>query len=285
MLPAIYPNQFRQHPYVVFGCLGAGVSMLLAEAVTRQEQSERPISRQTQAKADVGHIEQRDLGARATGNQVTVNVQHPSFAPASGRQMTPTIAIAPPNLEVRMPRQHRDVVVEDNLVRFTRPGEKGNHRCIMLEVINSPAREGQQIGRANCVFATLEIGSRSRSPYDTSVITISRVCWVGKPSNEIAMEISEPEYLLIGLSGDQGEFVIFKNPNRGTPDPTYGVPIVPDADLERSIISAPPAGTSEIVEVNIISNDRGVSHGLTLAHRRIEVNFGDGGAYSWQILE
>ncbi len=262
-LPSLYPNQVSRHPKIVAGSLIAGFVLFLVEGIVRTmappEKQSAPAAPQAQANA--------------TGNQVTVNV-HPS-PPSALAPQSPISAhsvLPRPQFDVRLARG--TVKVWETAVRFV---ESGGEQCLALMVLNKPAQEGKQTKPAHCVFATLEFTavSSSRSSF------VNRACWIGNELNEIAINVGETEHILVGLPTTGDEWVTYNNSNRVAmwAHEHWDSP----NDLEKRIINWSD-GASYIVDVRIISNERGQTQGVTFAHRRFKLER-KGIEYSAEILD
>ena len=102
-----------------------------------------------------------------------------------------------------------------------------------------------------------------------------------KDSNEISIDVGETEHILVGLLTSSDEWVTYHNPNRvnlsarelwDSPD-----------ELEKRTINWGD-GASYIVDVRIISNDRGATLVKTFAHRQFVLKR-QGITYSAEMLE
>lgn len=235
-LPSIYPNQVSHHSRIVVGSLIAGCVLYLVEGIVRvMDRAEKePTPPATQSKA------------RATGNQVTVNV-HPSLPTALATQLpVPTNSVLPrPRFDIRLTRSL--VQVGETVVRFV---ESHGQLCLALTILNKPAQEGKQARRAHCVFAMLEFTAASSS----RVSLVNRACWIDEESNEIAIDVGQTEHVLVGLPTTGDEWVTYNNSNRvNLRVREYWDP---PNELEKRTINWGD-GASYIVDVRIISNDRG----------------------------
>lgn len=208
-----------------------------------------------EAKSETGHIEQKNIGAHAVGNEFHLHVAPPDTPIPTSR--IPARSVMPvPSFEIQL--THANVVVESTMVRYQEPGETNGEKCLVLQVMNKAAAKGQQTRAARCVFATLEFELGSRRT------TVNRACWVGEESNEISIDISEMEFVLVGLPKSE-EWVTYHNSNRVNPRVREHWDS-PDELAKRTI--AWGRHSAYTVDIKIISNDNGPTLGQTLAHRQ-----------------
>ncbi len=102
-----------------------------------------------------------------------------------------------------------------------------------------------------------------------------------KETNEIAIDVGETEHVLVGLPTAGDEWVTYNNPNRVNLRAREHW--APTDELEKRTINWAD-GASYIVDVRIISNDRGTTQGETFAHRQFKLER-KGIAYSAKMLE
>lgn len=223
-----------------------------------------------QAKTDVGQIEQNDIGAHATatGNQVTVNVHPPPFpvpaAPASQPQVRARDLLPTPQLDIDLTEGW--IEVDDEIIQIAK---RGGTKALLLLVRNRPAAQGEQARSANCVFASLEFKSGSRTSH------VNTASWIGKRSNQIAIDVSQMEHVLIGFP-DGSEWTTYNNPNRVPQYTDWPSPYDP---VQKRTVSW-GEGAAYIVDVKIISNDHGITQGVTFVHRQIRLERRSSGYYA-----
>ncbi len=262
-LPSLYPNQISDHPWIVVGSLIAGCVLFLFEGIVRaMDRSEKRSAPATP------HAQ-----ANATGNQVTVNVHPPQSSSTELRPPLPTNRVLTrPQFDIRLTRGLMEV--GETWVRFA---DSGGEHCLVLTVLNKPAQEGKKATRAHCVFAILEFTAASSSRSSL----VNRACWLGKDTNEIAIDVGESEHILVGLPTTGDEWITYNNPNRVSlrAREHWDAP----NELEKRTINW-GNGSSYIVDVKIVSNDRGTTLGETFAHRKFTLER-QGITYSAKMLE
>jgi hypothetical protein len=91
-LPSMYPNEFAHHPTIVWASLIVGICLVLAGGLPRvlsrihgpEMVTALPTAaKSVEARSEVGHIEQKEIGAHATGNQVNLYFGGPATQPQS----------------------------------------------------------------------------------------------------------------------------------------------------------------------------------------------------------
>ncbi len=262
-LPSIYPNQFARHPKIVWGFLIAGLVLFLMEGLAR-------VSQRTEKPEPVPAVSQ--ARAEAIGNKVDLHI-HPTPAPPAPQPPVSARSLLPrPQFDIRLTEGR--VVVEGTVVRFLEPDKEGGEKCLALHVLNRAAKQGEQARKARCVFATMEFASGSRTT------PVNRACWIDKDSNQIAIDVSQSEYILVGLVTGGDEWVTYNNPNKVNLRMREWYD--PFEELQKRALNWGD-GASYTVDVKIISNDPGPTLGETLAHRRFALER-KGATYSAHML-
>lgn len=273
---AIYPTQVAHHAQIVWGLLILGVLLFLLEGVVRatQRAAKPPIAEPTVPPSAAAK-------AKATGNKVDLHF-YGTAAPASTKSPTlpatqpPLPAksfLAPPQFDVQLTEVK--VIVGETLVRSAEPGELGAQRCLALHVLNKAAKQGEQAKKAHCIYAAIEFISGSRRTL------VSRACWIGHESNQIAIDVSQSELILVGLVSEGDEWVTYNNSNMV--DLHMREWYSPSEKLQKRTANW-GEGASYTVDVKIISNDRGPTLGETFDHRKFALER-RGIAYSAHMLQ
>jgi hypothetical protein len=272
VLEVVYPARFAPHAKFFIGCLYFGVALCVLTAlwwllermshIPEKQPEPAPIP-SAQSNIEVGHIEQKDIGARASAE---FHLHLPPSAPESApkpESPAPVTSVLPrPHFDIRLAEICSVLLaMDDTMVRFVQPGEECGEKCLALYVINRPAAQGQQTRPARSVFASLQFRSGSRTT------DVNRACWIGKDTNEITIGVNETEHILVGLP-KESEWVTYHNPNKisvlGTDFWSHRQAPV---ELEKRTLKW-GEGASYTVDVRIICNAPGPFLGETFAHRQ-----------------
>lgn len=279
-LPSMYPNQFAHHPTTVWASLIVGICLVLVGGLTKvlsrihgpEIKIEPPTAaKSVQAKSEVGHIEQKEIGAHATGNQVNLyfsgNATQPLAAPLAPESVSQrsgdALGTTPdmPALELQFceARVNSD---NEKVIHFDKDGKK----CLTISVLNRAAPLGKQAFPARSVCASLEFialpgGRRSM---------VNRAVWIGQDANEIYIDVNDTAHILVGLPSEN-EWMTFNNSNRiSAREKEYWA----HGDfLEPRPMDWFPNVAYE-VDVKVISGFN-PTKGQTLAHRAFELRRGD----------
>lgn len=266
-LPSVYPNQFAQHTTIVWATLIAGICLVLVGGLTKVLPRVRTAAKAVQAKSEAGYIEQKDIGAHATGNQLNVYFSgaaaHPQAAPPApeGVSQRSGNALATstkaPVLELQF-CEARVNSENERVIHFDKDGQK----CLTISVLNRAAPLGKQAFPARSVYASLEFiakpgGRRSM---------VNRAVWIGQDANEIYIDVNDTAHILVGLPSEN-EWMTFNNSNRiSAREKEYGAHS--DFLEPRSMDWFPNAAYA--VDVKVISGFN-ATKGQTLAHRTFEL--------------
>ena len=224
-----------------------------------------------QARTEVGHIEQKDIGAHATGNQVNLYFNGPAAQPRAAppapelvsQRRRDALGATPemPVLELQF-CEARVNSENEKVIHFDKDGRE----CLTISVLNRAAILGKQAFPARSVCASLEFiaipGGRRGM--------VNRAVWIGHDANEIYIDVNDTAHILVGFPSEN-EWMTFNNSNRiSAREKEYWAH--GDFLEPRPMDWFPNAAYA--VDVKVISGFN-PTKGQTLAHRVFELRRGD----------
>jgi hypothetical protein len=99
-----------------------------------------------------------------------------------------------------------EIEVFDSMVVFNKEARES---CFSIRVHNKRAEPGEDAHRVDSLSAQLVFASVGSS----RTTHVDRACWIGKTENEICLNPTDTEHILLGIPGKE-YWVIYDNPNK-----------------------------------------------------------------------